>query len=70
MLAGDYSVFEKTSRERLRNQLSKIEAQDKHRKHVQARRMTANLMKCDKARTFFMPLSSCAASLCFGAIAS
>jgi hypothetical protein len=30
-------VFEKTSRERLRNQVSKIEAQDKHRKHVQVR---------------------------------
>ena len=28
-------MFEKTSRERLRNQVSKIEAQDKHRKHVQ-----------------------------------
>ena len=30
-------MFEKTSRERLRNQVSKIEAQDKHRKHVQVR---------------------------------
>jgi len=42
VFAGDYSVFEKTSRERLRNQLSKIEAQDKHRKHVQVCGLSQN----------------------------
>ncbi len=35
--AGNYSVFEKTAAERLRNTKSKIEAQEAHRKHVQAR---------------------------------
>ncbi len=35
--AGNYSVFEKTAAERLRNAKSKIEAQDAHRKHVQVR---------------------------------
>lgn len=33
---GNYSVFEKTAAERLRNARSKIEAQETHRKHVQA----------------------------------
>mmetsp|Transcript_19452 Transcript_19452/g.58771 ORF Transcript_19452/g.58771 Transcript_19452/m.58771 type:complete len:828 (+) Transcript_19452:417-2900(+) len=36
MYKGNYSVFEKTAAERLRNAKSKIEAQDAHRKHVQA----------------------------------
>ena len=57
MFAGDYSVFEKTSRERLRNQLSKIEAQDKHRKHVQVRDTMCNH---HLARIVHMAHSSCA----------
>ena len=35
---GNYSVFEKTAAERLRNARSKIEAQEAHKKHIQASR--------------------------------
>ncbi len=59
MFAGDYSVFEKTSRERLRNQLSKIEAQDKHRKHVQVCRMRRTQPLPSLAPTLPIAVISC-----------